>query len=433
MVLFTCGCIIFALASDMNVVIVGRLFMGLGMGGLDVLQVIILSDITTLRERPLYWGINAIFITLGAASGPLVAGALSEYASWRWLGWINLPIIGIAGFLAIFFLNLKPIRIGLRAKLRRLDWIGMVFYVVGTTFFTAPLSWGGIVYPWSSWKTLLPLLVGVTVLASLIVYEKRAVEPVFPYRLFNNITAIAAIISGFVHGLLMYTFCQYLPLFFQAVFLQTPLQAAISTLPYNIVLVVFSALSGVAVNIARRYCIFLWIGWLLTAVFFGLMCSLDSKIGQSANYAFQAMLGLSLGTVLTVTAIPMQASVKSVDDTGLAAGMLVIFRIFGSLLGLSISSNLFSFVFARNFTPILAALPALEELRSASEAVSFIPSLRLLHLSSETLEGILHIYQKSFQSVWILMTCFAGAGFLVSLLIKELTLEKDDIGRQGLE
>jgi MFS family permease len=83
MVLFTCGCIIFATAKSMSLIIVGRLFMGLGGGGMDILGSIIICDIITLRERALYIGINMAFCALGTVAGPILGGSLSELVTWR--------------------------------------------------------------------------------------------------------------------------------------------------------------------------------------------------------------------------------------------------------------------------------------------------------------------------------------------------------------
>lgn len=194
---------------------------------MDILESIIICDITTLRERALYIGINMAFCALGTVAGPILGGSLSELVTWRWLGWINLPLVGTAFVLAILFLNLKPIDMEFSVKIRRLDATGMVLYALGITLLAVPLSWAGSLYPWSSWKTIVPLLVGIGFLIALAFYERKAIEPVFPYRIFTNVTANAVIITGFIHGLLMYSVLQYLPLFFQAVWLQTPLEAAI--------------------------------------------------------------------------------------------------------------------------------------------------------------------------------------------------------------
>lgn len=76
-------------------------------------------------------------------------------------------------------------------------------------------------------------------------------------------TAVISIISGFLHGLVMYTVLLYLPLFYQVVHLQTPFDAALSTLPFCVPIVIFGAVSGVIVDLLRKYCIILWLGWFL--------------------------------------------------------------------------------------------------------------------------------------------------------------------------
>ncbi|KAF5867507.1 putative mfs multidrug transporter protein [Botrytis fragariae] len=59
-VFFFISSIVFALAKDMNAIIVGRVLQGFGGGGIDVLVEIILSDITILKERSFYLGLMAI-------------------------------------------------------------------------------------------------------------------------------------------------------------------------------------------------------------------------------------------------------------------------------------------------------------------------------------------------------------------------------------
>jgi MFS family permease len=293
MLLFGIGSVVFAVANSMSVVILGRVLQGLGGGGMDVLQVIILSDITTLRERPLYMGVNAVFNALGNIAGLVSASVFSELVSWRWLGWINLPILGMIFALAIFFLHLKPLEMTTREKLMRLDWVGLLLFGSGATSVALPLSWAGSLFPWSSWQTLLSLLAGVTLLGTLAWYERKPLQPVFPYHLFKNTTTSAAILSGAIHGLLMYTVQAYLPLFFQAVFLQTTIQSAISTLPFCVVFVGFSAISGVIVNRLRRYRLVLMVGWVLMTTFLGLLCIVRRDTAKAEAYTLQVFAALA--------------------------------------------------------------------------------------------------------------------------------------------
>jgi MFS family permease len=76
----------------MIVLITSWTIQGIGGGGLEALAEIILTDITTLVERPLYVGILGFVWAAGSAFGPLISGMFAEYSSWRWIAWINLHL-----------------------------------------------------------------------------------------------------------------------------------------------------------------------------------------------------------------------------------------------------------------------------------------------------------------------------------------------------
>jgi hypothetical protein len=137
--------------------------------------------------------------------------------------------------------------------------------------------------------------------------------------------------------------------------------------------------------------------------------------------------------VLTVTAIPTQASVRRVDDTGLAAGMLVSFRLFGALIGLTIGSNVFNSVFKQQIDSFTTLPPSIRILQDANKAIGFIPSLRRLNLSEPLMGALLHAYWAPFNTLWVVMACFSGIGLLVALFIQEVSLENDAVGRQGFQ
>lgn len=85
MILYAVGAIVFALARSMSVVIVGRIFRGLGAGGLDVLEEILLADITSLKERPKYLGMLAMSIATGSIAGSVLGAVFCQFVSWRWI------------------------------------------------------------------------------------------------------------------------------------------------------------------------------------------------------------------------------------------------------------------------------------------------------------------------------------------------------------
>lgn len=95
--------------KNMKTIISGRVLQGLDGDGIDVLKEGILADMTTLQERSKHLGWMAIPSTVGNILGPTVEDLFSNCASWRWIGWINLPFLGIGASLIFFFLGLRPV------------------------------------------------------------------------------------------------------------------------------------------------------------------------------------------------------------------------------------------------------------------------------------------------------------------------------------
>ncbi|KAM4065794.1 major facilitator superfamily protein [Hirsutella rhossiliensis] len=412
-ILFGIGSIVFATATNMKIVVAGRLIKGLGAGGLDVLQTIILCDITTLKERPRWLGVMSMANAVGAVTGPFIGG--------------------ITGVLAFFFLHLTPIEGGIKHKVRTLDWSGFaLFTVIGTTV-ALPLSWANTLYAWGSWQTLVPLGVGLLLLVPFGFVEKRAAVPMIPYQIFDNVSIITGTVSGLLYGALLNPALLYLPLFFQAVYLETPIEAAKSTLPLCCLVVAMSIIVSMLIDWNRKYRIALWAGWSLTTIFLGLNYMVGADTSRAQTYAFQALLGAGLGTALMATMITVLASVRRVDDEGRAAGMLVTARFVGSLLGLAVCSTVFSSIFQKRLSSVRDLPRQLAVLQDASQAVGFIPRLREVHVSGDFMRVVTGAYEDAFQTIWVVLAAFSGLAALLSVLTRENSLEKDDVGRQGFK
>ncbi|KAI1771149.1 major facilitator superfamily domain-containing protein [Hypoxylon cercidicola] len=311
--LFAIGSIVFAVSQSLPVVIVGRVVQVLGGGGLNVLNEVIIADITALNERAFY------------------------------IGLISIPMA--------------------------LDW-----------------------------------------------------------------SQSAATLSGsFIHGLILYTLIQYIPLFFQSVFLKGPLPSAVSMISFFAVLMGFTAIAALGVEWTRRYRWEIWLGWVFAAVGVGLLGLWGSDTTLAESSSFQVIAAIGLGTLFTVPPIPMQASAKRVEDQGLAIGILVSFRLFGALIGLCIAATVFSNEFGAaiaSLGPLPAALTILE---SSEEALGFIPYLQTVNVASETMESVRGVYAQAFKPIFYILAGFGVVGFLTSLLSRELIIESEEKGRQAFQ
>lgn len=432
-IIFAVGSIVFATATDMNIIVVGRLIKGLGAGGLDVLQTIILCDITTMKERPRWLGVMSMANAVGAVTGPFIGGQFAEKVGWPWLGWINLITAGATGVLAFFFLHLTPLEGDLKDKIKKLDWLGFALFIVIGTTIALPLSWANTLYAWGSWQTLVPLIIGLVLLVPFGFVEKKAEAPMIPYQIFDNISIITGTLSGAFYGSLLNPILLYIPLFFQAVYLEAPIEAAKSILPICCLVVAMSIIVSMLIDWKRKYRIALWAGWTITAVFLGLNYTVGGDATRARAYAFQAVLGAGLGTTLVATMITVLASVRRVDDEGLAAGMLVTVRFVGSLVGLAVCSTVFSSMFGKGLSSLKELPEQIAILEDPSQAVSFIPRLREIRVSEDVMQVVTGAYEDAFQTIWVVLAAIAALAALLSGLTRQNSLEKDDVGRQGFK
>ncbi|KAG5926954.1 hypothetical protein E4U42_002773 [Claviceps africana] len=436
--LFMVGSVVFALAQQMNTLIAGRVLQGLGGGGIDILTSVVLADMTTLEERSKYLGLMAMQTALGNILGPFVGALFSTYTTWRWIGWINLPFLGCGTLLLVFFLKLRPVPLGatLVSNLSRLDWIGMALIVIGTTLFCLPISWAGSLFPWASWQTLVPLLVGVATLVVFALYEAKPAAPIIPHRLFLSKTGNMALIGGFIHGTVLISLLQYLPLFYQAVEVKTAISSAVFLLPTVVVSVVLAAVSMTMIPLFGGYVWFLRLSWAITALGTGLLVLFRVRSPDAMLYGLPLLWGTGV-SLLRLTLLPVQASIKHVDDEALATGTFFTIRMFGALVGLAISSAIFGTVFSASIRAADAAshllTGALAPLRDASNAINFIRHLPGLDVPASTLNEVLGIYLKSFQAIFYTMTGLAVAGLVTSVFLEEIELKRKEDGHQRFE
>ncbi|KAJ2978570.1 hypothetical protein NQ176_g3741 [Zarea fungicola] len=287
-------------------------------------------------------------------------------------------------------------------------------------------------YPWGSWRTIVPLVIGVLVLFLFGWYESKPAEPMFPHRIFRNRTAAVTLAGSFIHGLVLYTLIAYLPLYFQAILLKSPLDSAVALIPFFAVLMAFTAIAALAVEYSRRYLWEIWAGWVLLTVGTGLCALWHMEQGMAMTASFQVIAGIGIGSLFSVLPIPMQASPEKADDQGLAVGMLVAFRLFGALIGLAVASTAFNSKFSQELASLGSVVSGIAHL-DPKDALAFIPSMKDSDMTQETLFAVQGAYVESFRVVFYILAAFGAVGAVTSLFTKELTIESEEQGKQAFD
>ncbi|KZF26094.1 MFS general substrate transporter [Xylona heveae TC161] len=427
--LFTVGAIVAAVANNFTVLLVGRCIQGVGGGGIIALTEIVVTDLVPLRERGKWFGFMGMMWAIGSVSGPVVGGALAQKASWRWIFWINLPFAGISFIMIPLFLQLHYRTSSFFQKLKRVDWIGSVVFVASTTSFLIPITWGGIMYPWDHWRTLVPLIIGACGLIFFVFYEEFvAAEPVIPMDIFKNRTAALTYFGAFIHGMVLWCILYYLPLYYEAVKGMSPILAGVAAFPETFTVAPASIAVGIAVSITGRYLELVWAGWILTTLGMGLLYLMDVHTSTVAWIFLNLVPGLGTGILFPGMTFSIQSQ-SSDEKLAFAVAMFTFFRTFGQALGVAVGGVIFQNQIKHKLEQYPSLAPQAGELsKDASGLVQIIKSM-----ADSVPEKALLIksYTDSLKIVWISMCAFSAVAMIACFFLKAYSLDRAHETEQG--
>ena len=331
-------------ANSMTMLIAGRTVQGIGGGGVTMLVDLIVCDLVPLRQRGSMMALIFGAVTVGTALGPFIGGVIVNTTTWRWVFYMNLPIGAVAIALLLSFLRLKHEKEStLLEKFKRVDSVGNAIFIAATISILIALTDAGTKEPWSSWRVISPLVLGLFGLGLFYVFERSrlCLEPTLPPQLFATRTSAAAFALTFVHTLLMYWEIYFLPVYFQAVLGSTPVRSGLQLLPTVIPLMVFGAIGGGTMQKFGRYRPIHHAGFALMAIGFGLFTLLDAHSSTVMWIIFQIIFaagtGLSIGTLLAAAQAELSES-----DSATATGVWAVIRSFGTIWGITISAAIFN-------------------------------------------------------------------------------------------
>ncbi|KAI6567636.1 hypothetical protein MCOR03_000947 [Pyricularia oryzae] len=165
--IYLLGSALCGFAPSSAVFIFGRMAQGVGMAGVMDGTLIILAHLTALRKRSLYVGFFGGAYAIANVLGPIIGGALTTRASWRWCFWFNLPVGAVIVLLIVFYLpnNMESTMSTSGKKMTwgqlimRLDPLGTLLLLTSLVCLVLALQWGGENNAWSDGKVVATLTV----------------------------------------------------------------------------------------------------------------------------------------------------------------------------------------------------------------------------------------------------------------------------------
>ncbi len=332
--LFTAGSAAAALAPSIGLLIAARAIQGVGAAVVTPLTLTLLAEAFPSEQRGLALGVWSGISGIGVALGPLVGGALTQFASWHWIFWVNVPL-GIA---------LVPLAsrrlVESHGDAKHLDLRGLALASAGLF---------GIVYGlvesqslgWSSAQVLISLAAGAALVVAFVAQELRTSEPMLPMGFFANrgFAVTNAVSIAMYFGMFGSIF--FLSQFLQNVLHNTPLQAGVKLLVWTGAIMVVAPLAGF---MSERYGsrLFMVAGLGLQAVALGLL-AMSASVDQSyVSMVIPFVLaGSGMALVFAPSANAVLSSVRT-SQTGQASGATNALRELGGVLGIAILGTVFT-------------------------------------------------------------------------------------------
>ncbi|NLL11303.1 MAG: MFS transporter, partial [Methanomicrobiales archaeon] len=186
-ILFTFGSFICGFLPEITgsfLTLVGsRALQGVGGAMITAIAPAMVTAFIPMNMKGKAMGIIMTMAGLGTAIGPTVGGFLTQYLSWHWIFYINVPV----GIIAVLLGSRVIPRIQLQDRIRTFDKAGAILIFVGLGFLLYGFSEGSSL-GWTSPVILGSLVIAVLLLGTFIWKELHIPDPILEVRLFKNRT-----------------------------------------------------------------------------------------------------------------------------------------------------------------------------------------------------------------------------------------------------
>ena len=345
-VLFTTASVLCGFAQDPALLVAGRFLQGAGAAlSAGVVIALIVTGFTEPNERAQAMSVFTFTIAGGGSLGLLAGGLLTQWISWHWIFFINLPI-GIATLLVGRVLIEENEGIGLRQGVD----------VMGSILVSAAMALGvyAIVtsaeYGWTSAHTLGLGGAAVALLAVFVWLEARLENPILPLRILRirSLTGASAARALLATG--MFTTFFIGALYLQHVRGYDAFGTGLAFLPTTLALAALSL--GVTARLMRRFGAsrILAAGLVLVVAALALLAGANDHEGYFPRlFAAYVLFGIGAGASFMPLTIIAMAEVPAVD-AGLAAGISNVAMQISAAIGLAAMGTISS-----DYSRVLAA------------------------------------------------------------------------------
>ncbi len=364
LVLFLTASLACGFAPDLGWLIAARVVQGLGSAGLQLMSQTIIARVTSPRQRPRYMAVIGAAFPVAIVVGPVVGGVITDYASWPWVFWINLPV----GLVALVLVVAAVPKLPGGAHPR--------FDVPGSLVFTGSLLALILAVTWAGDDALRPAAIACAAAAvvgilALVAIERRAAAPILPPRILRDRTILVCLGLSLVVGAGLFSVVAYVPTYVQMAYRTTATVSGLVPIATVLGMLVSSLLTGWLVSRSGRYRLYPVAGTALAALGLIAMGLLPAGMPLWVPMIVMAAVGIGTGAFTNLIFAVVQ-SAASRDDLGAVTATTNLVRqigaavgtaVVGGIIGVAVAAGLPAGVDAATLTPgaARAAAPAVQE------------------------------------------------------------------------
>ncbi|KAJ3519886.1 hypothetical protein NM208_g13944 [Fusarium decemcellulare] len=326
--IFELGCLICGLAQSSIMLIIGRTIAGIGGSGIQNGALTMIAASVPLNKRPSLVGLLMGGAQLGLVIGPLVGGAFTEYTTWRWCFYINLPIGAVCTVL-MFLVHVPDRRVrtshtAIQILTSKLDFTGFLIFAPCTVMFLLALQWGRYrlrLELGDNHRTLLWRRCSFAHLYLLGASSRRRRHDPSTSR--SDETSLDSMPDAI------------------SIKEASPFTSGVNMLPSILPQLASAVLSGGLAQKVGYYLPFASLSAAISAIANGLLSTMSPHTSTAKWAGYQVLAGVGRGMGMQMPIIAVQAH-TSAEVTSVATAVLVFSQVFGGAVFVSVANVIFN-------------------------------------------------------------------------------------------
>lgn len=342
--IFLIGSALCGVSQNMIQLIIFRAIQGIGAGAINPITFTIIADVFNFQQRAKVQGLVSSMWGIAGVFGPLVGGLLTDFLSWRWIFFINLPF----GVISVWMI-MKYLKETLETRERKIDYGGAITFTIGISallFALLSFNQGESGIELSRFSLYGLFAIAFIFLLVFFRIQTKHAEPMMPLNLFKMPDVSISILGGFLTSIILIGLTAYLPLWTQNVLEMGATSSGFTLIPLSIGWPIGAILCG---RVIPRY------GIKSIAIFGGSLIFIGSLFltfvtPETSLWILSIIIfiiGMGFGFATTAYTVIIQSSV-AMNMRGSAGSLNTLMRTLGQTLGVAVLGAAMNYVMNEN-------------------------------------------------------------------------------------